>query len=77
MMRSVNLKQRTATGRVCTGNDSEYIKLGSVTLNDGCTDGKNENVIKTEYYDDAFREQVCDQAKSGVRKQFLIRPTQK
>ena len=52
MMRSVDLKQRTATGRVYTGNDCEYIKLGSVTVNDGCTDGKNENVIKNKYNDE-------------------------
>jgi len=56
MRKSVELKQRTATGRVYKGNDCEYIKLGSVTVNDGCTDG-NKFVIK----------QV-----SGVRKQFLI-----
>merc|ERR1712083_47827 len=54
--KSVELKQRSATGRVYRGNDCEYIKLGSVTVNDGCTDG-NKFVIK----------QV-----SGVRKQFLI-----
>jgi len=54
--KSVELKQRTATGRVYKGSDCEYIKLGSVTVNDGCTDG-NKFVIK----------QV-----SGVRKQFLI-----
>ena len=62
MMRSVDLKQRTATGRVYRGNDCEYIKLGSVTLNDGCTDGKDENVLEDEYNDEEFREQVCDQA---------------
>merc|ERR1719320_953078 len=56
MRKSVELKQRTATGRVYKGNDCEYIKLGSVTVNDGWTDG-NKFVIK----------QV-----SGVRKQFLI-----
>ena len=33
--------QRTAMGRVYTGHDCEYIKLGSVTENDGCTDGKD------------------------------------
>merc|ERR1712123_151185 len=47
---------RTATGRVIKGSDCEYIKLGSITANTGCTDG-NKFVIK----------QV-----SGVRKQFLI-----
>merc|ERR1711892_189021 len=47
---------RTATGRVIKGSDCEYIKLGSITDNDGCTDG-NKFVIK----------QV-----TGVRKQFLI-----
>merc|ERR1719483_1538036 len=47
---------RTASGRVYTGNDCEYIKIGSIIKNDGCTDG-NKFVIK----------QV-----TGVRKQFLI-----
>merc|ERR1711892_359628 len=47
---------RTATGRVIKGGDCEYIKIGSITANTGCTDG-NKFVIK----------QV-----SGVRKQFLI-----
>merc|ERR1712123_146891 len=47
---------RTATGRVIKGSDCEYIKIGSITANTGCTDG-NKFVIK----------QV-----SGVRKQFLI-----
>merc|ERR1712123_322112 len=47
---------RTATGRVIKGSDCEYIKIGSITTNSGCTDG-NKFVIK----------QV-----SGVRKQFLI-----
>merc|ERR1711892_778901 len=56
MERSAASFQRTATGRVLKGNDCEYIKLGSITANDGCTDG-NKFVIK----------QV-----SGVRKQFLI-----
>merc|ERR1711892_1442032 len=56
MDRSAASFQRTATGRVLKGNDCEYIKLGSITANDGCTDG-NKFVIK----------QV-----SGVRKQFLI-----
>ena len=60
--KSVELKQRTATGRVYRGNDCEYIKLGSVTVNDGCTDGKDENVLGDEYNDEEFREQVCDQA---------------
>ena len=55
MMRSVDLKQRIATGRVYTGNDCEYIKLGSVTLNAGCTDGKDENVHEDEYNDDESR----------------------
>ena len=55
MMRSVDLKQRIATGRVYTGNDCEYIKLGSVTLNAGCTDGKDENVSEDEYNDDESR----------------------
>ena len=62
MRKSVELKQRTATGRVYKGNDCEYIKLGSVTVNDGCTDGKDENIPEDEYNDDEFREQVCDQA---------------
>ena len=62
MMTSIELKQRTATGRVYTGIDCEYIKLGSVTLKDSCTDGKDENVHEDEYNDDEFREQVCDQA---------------
>merc|ERR1711892_770752 len=56
MERSAASFQRTATGRVLKGNDCEYIKLGSITDNDGCTDG-NKFVIK----------QV-----TGVRKQFLI-----
>merc|ERR1711892_798046 len=56
MDRSAASFQRTATGRVLKGNDCEYIKLGSITANDGCTDG-NKFVIK----------QV-----SGVGKQFLI-----
>merc|ERR1711892_211958 len=47
---------RTATGRVIKGSDCEYIKIGSITANTGCTDG-NKFVIK----------QV-----SGVKKQFLI-----
>merc|ERR1719431_1132399 len=56
MMKSINLKQRTTSGRIYVGADCEYIKLGSVTLNDGCTDG-NKFVIKQD---------------PGVRKQFLI-----
>merc|ERR1712106_509736 len=56
MERSAASFQRTATGRVLKGNDREYIKLGSITANDGCTNG-NKFVIK----------QV-----KGVRKQFLI-----
>jgi len=47
---------RSITGRLITGNTCEYIKLGSITANDGCTNG-NKFVIK----------QV-----KGVRKQFLI-----
>ena len=62
MRKSVELKHRTATGRVYRGNDCEYIKLGSVTVNDGCTDGKNENITEDDFYDVNFREQVCDQA---------------
>ena len=33
---------RTATGRVIKGSDCEYIKIGSITANTGCTDGKDE-----------------------------------
>ena len=68
MRKSVELKQRTATGRVYKGNDCEYIKLGSVTVNDGCTDGKDENDPEDEYNDDEFREQVCDQASKWSQK---------
>jgi hypothetical protein len=38
--KSVETKQRFATGRVITGNSCEYIKLGSVTANEDCTDGE-------------------------------------
>ena len=33
---------RTATGRVIKGSDCEYIKIGSITANTGCTDGKDQ-----------------------------------
>ena len=33
-------KQLSATGRVLTGNDCEYIKLCSVTANEDCNDGE-------------------------------------
>ena len=33
----------------------EYIKLGSVTVNDGCTDGKDDDIPEDEYNDDEFR----------------------
>ena len=38
--KSVEPKQRSVTGRVFTGNSCEYIKLGSVTVNEDCTDGE-------------------------------------
>jgi hypothetical protein len=38
--KSFEPKQRSATGRVFTGNCCEYIKLGSVTANEDCTDGE-------------------------------------
>ena len=37
---SVEPKQRPASGRVFTGNDCEYIRLTSLSANDGCTDGE-------------------------------------
>lgn len=54
--RSVEPRQSSATGRVVIGKDCEYIKLNSITANDGCNDG-NKFVIQQE---------------QGVRKQFLI-----
>ena len=36
----VEPKQRSASGRVFTGNDCEYIRLSSVTANEGCLDGE-------------------------------------
>merc|ERR1719228_2751619 len=47
---------RSVTGRLIKGSDCEYITLGSITANEGCTNG-NKFVIKQA---------------SGVRKQFLI-----
>ena len=41
VVKSVEPSQRSASGRVYTGNDCEYIKLGSITANDGCTDVTN------------------------------------
>ena len=64
MRKSVDLKQRKASGIIFVGVDCEYIRLGSVILNDGCTDGKDENFSEDESNDDEFREQVCNQARS-------------
>ena len=38
--KSVEPKQRSASGRVFTGNDCEYVKMSSVTANEGCLDGE-------------------------------------
>ena len=40
MEKSVEPKQRTVTGRVLTGNDCEFIKLCSLTVNDDCLDSE-------------------------------------
>ena len=61
MTKSTQLKQRTATGRVYTGNDCEYIKLCSVTANSGCDNGRDKYVFENSFDDDQFRGQVCDQ----------------
>ena len=70
MNRSIEFNERIATGRVLTGNDCEYIKLASVTANDGCTDGIDEDVSHYEIHVDNFRIQVCDQA--GFRSEETI-----
>ena len=38
-------EQRTIQGRLFTGSTCEYIKLGSITANDGCTDGEEKDDI--------------------------------
>ena len=38
--KSVEPKQRSAPGRVFTGNECEYIRLCSVTANEDCPDGE-------------------------------------
>ena len=70
MERSAVSFQRTATGRVLKGNDCEYIKLGSITDNDGCTDGKDKELIDDDTNHGDFREQVCD--KAGDRSQEAV-----
>ena len=70
MERSATAYQRTATGRVLKGNDCEYIKLGSITANDGCTDGKDKDNTEHGTDSDNFREQVCD--KAGVRSEEAV-----
>ena len=68
--KSVEPEQRSATGRVYTGNDCEYIKLGSITANDGCTNGEDKDLEDTDDDDDDFREQVCD--KAGDRSEEAV-----
>ena len=68
--KSAETGQRTAMGRVYTGNDCEYIKLGSITDNDGCTDGKDKELIDDDTNHGDFREQVCD--KAGDRSQEAV-----
>ena len=70
VVKSVEPSQRSASGRVYTGNDCEYIKLGSITANDGCTDGEDRDVDEDDTDDDDFREQVCD--KAGDRSEEAV-----
>ena len=70
MVKSVEPEQRSASGRVLTGNDCEYIKLGSITANDGCTDGEDRDLDEDDTDDDDFREQVCD--KAGDRSEEAV-----
>ena len=70
MEKSVEPEQRSATGRVLTGNDCEYIKLNSITANDGCTDGEDRDLDEDDTDDDDFREQVCD--KAGDRSEEAV-----
>ena len=70
MVKSVEPAQRSATGRVFTGNDCEYIKINSITANDGCTDGEDSDLDEDDTDDDDFREQVCD--KAGDRSEEAV-----
>ena len=63
-------EQRSVSGRVIKGNDCEYIKLCSITSNDGCTDGKDKDLACNNTDDDDFREQVCD--KAGDRSEEAV-----
>ena len=56
------IEKRTVEGRVFTGKDCEYIKLCSITANDGCTDGEDKDDDGNDTINDTFRKQVCDQA---------------
>jgi hypothetical protein len=67
--KAVKSRQRSATERVLTGHDCEYIKLNAVTSNDGCTDGDCRYLAEDATDNaDNLREQVCDTAGEGGKE---------